>query len=119
MHSSAAANSIPPANVSRKGVCTEVSIADPLDALPEHRASQSIASVSLCRNTETAIRIQHCGLQVLDTRRNEIMEELLELLMSFVDFQAFKELMLAHKSESRTCSIHVRDQCITAPPVTA
>ncbi|KAL3133711.1 ADP-ribosylation factor-like protein 2-binding protein [Trebouxia sp. C0010 RCD-2024] len=43
----------------------------------------------------------------LDTRRNEIMEELLDLLMSFVDFQAFKELMLAHKSELRTCSIHV------------
>ena len=42
------------------------------------------------------------------------MEELLDLLMSFVDFQAFKEQMLAHKSESLTCSIHVRAQRITA-----
>lgn len=48
------------------------------------------------------------ALQILDTRRNEIMEELLDLLMSFVDFQAFKELMLAHKSEAVTSSIHVR-----------
>ena len=47
-------------------------------------------------------------MQVLDTRRNEIMEEVLDLLMSFVDFQAFKELMLAHKSESVTSAIHVR-----------
>lgn len=77
----------------------------------------SIASVSLCRN-QSQLRTQHCGLQGLDTRRNEIMEELLDLLMSFVDFQAFKELMLAHKSELRTCSIHVRAQRITAPPVT-
>lgn len=28
------------------------------------------------------------------------MEELLDLLMSFVDFQAFKDLMLAHKLDS-------------------
>lgn len=27
------------------------------------------------------------------------MEEVLDLLMSFVDFQAFKDLMLAHKIE--------------------
>lgn len=38
------------------------------------------------------------------------MEELLDLLMSFVDFQAFKELMLAHKSEAVTSSIHVRTE---------
>ena len=48
--------------------------------------------------------------QILDTRRSEIMEELLDLLLSFVDFQAFKELMLAHKSQSVTSYIHVRAQ---------
>ena len=55
------------------------------------------------------------ALQILDTRRHEIMEELLDLLMSFVDFQAFKELMLAHKSESVISSIHVRAQGTLIP----
>lgn len=44
------------------------------------------------------------------------MEEVLDLLMSFVDFQAFKELMLAHKAESTTSCIHVsfhRHPCFT------
>lgn len=39
-------------------------------------------------------------LQVLSARQQEIMEEVLDLLMSFVDFQAFKDLMLAHKLDS-------------------
>lgn len=40
-------------------------------------------------------------LQVLDKRKNEIMEEVMDLLMSFVDFQAFKDLMLAHKMDTK------------------
>ena len=39
-------------------------------------------------------------MQALNARREEIMEDVLDLLMSFVDFQAFKELMLAHKLDS-------------------
>ena len=45
--------------------------------------------------------------QVLDRRRDEIMEEVLDLLMSFVDFQAFKELMLAHKQEAAISALQV------------
>lgn len=41
------------------------------------------------------------------------MEELLDLLMSFVDFQAFKELMLAFKFEAVTSSIHVRTKGVS------
>ncbi len=35
------------------------------------------------------------------------MEEVLDLLMSFVDFQAFKDLMLAHKMETTTKPMQV------------
>lgn len=46
-------------------------------------------------------------MQVLDRRRSEIMEEVLDLLMSFVDFQAFKDLMLAHKMEATSKPMQV------------
>ena len=35
------------------------------------------------------------------------MEEVLDLLMSFVDFQAFKDLMLAHKMETTSKPMQV------------
>ena len=35
------------------------------------------------------------------------MEEVLDLLMSFVDFQAFKDLMLAHKMDAASKSMQV------------
>ena len=37
------------------------------------------------------------------------MEEVLDLLMSFVDFQAFKDLMLAHKIETTSKPMQVGD----------
>ena len=36
------------------------------------------------------------------------MEEVLDLLMSFVDFQAFKDLMLAHRMNTADAAMQVR-----------
>lgn len=54
----------------------------------------------LARARTSCCKIVDWLLQVLNARRGEIMEDVLDLLMSFVDFQAFKELMLTHKLDS-------------------